>query len=248
MRLNIRFIIMVFFLYSCNNDNSFSISKIIDGNTIELTNGVIVSLTDVDKNQDNIKVLERYAKGNILLYDENNDEITNFSSDHISAVIFNSDGDCVNKLLVGVKEITKNEVPVTPDNAPAKDKTIVHMQREDGVLKIPAEINGVSLYFIFDTGASLISISSTEADNLYNQGKLQNSDFIGKGQFSDANGDISEGTIINLSSVKIGDRILHDVQACVVQNQNAPLLFGQSALQKFGKVSIDYEKDEITFE
>ena len=60
--------------------------------------------------------------------------------------------------------------------------------------------------------------------------------------------DISEGTIINLTSVKIGNRVLNDVQACVIQVQNAPLLFGQSALQKFGKVSIDYDRNEITFE
>ena len=52
----------------------------------------------------------------------------------------------------------------------------------------------------------------------------------------------------NLSSVIIGNRELNDVQACVSQGQNAPLLFGQSALQKFGKVSIDYDSSEITFE
>ena len=248
MRFKYLISIAILLINSCNNSNSYSVSKIVDGNTIELTNGVIVSLADIDKSQDNIKILEKYTKGNILLYDENNDEIANFSSDHISAIVFNSDGDCINKLLTGVKEITKKEVPITPENIPAKDKTVVHMEREDGILKIPAEINGVPLYFIFDTGASLISISTTEASNLYNQGKLNNSDFIGKGEFSDANGNISEGTIINLSTVKIGDRILQDVQACVVQNQDAPLLFGQSALQKFGKVSIDYKKDEISFE
>ncbi len=98
------------------------------------------------------------------------------------------------------------------------------------------------MYFIFDTGASLVSISSKEAAALYAQGKIKESDLIGKGQFADANGNISEGTIINLSSVKIGDRILENVEACIVQNQDAPLLFGQSALQKFGKISIDYNK------
>ena len=116
------------------------------------------------------------------------------------------------------------------------------------MLEIPVMINGVEMYFIFDTGAGLISISQSVADDLYNKGKLRDSDFIGKGQFSDANGDITEGTIINLSSVTIGNRELNDVQACVIQGQNAPLLFGQSALQKFGKVSIDYNTNEITFE
>lgn len=102
--------------------------------------------------------------------------------------------------------------------------------------------------FIFDTGAGLISISATEAAFLYKQGKLKEQDFIGKANFVDANGDISEGTIINLSTIKIGDRVISNIQASVVDNMVAPLLFGQSALEKFGKVSIDYSKMEITFE
>jgi hypothetical protein len=30
-----------------------------------------------------------------------NEEIKDFTSDHISALVYNSDGDCVNSLLVG---------------------------------------------------------------------------------------------------------------------------------------------------
>jgi aspartyl protease family protein len=57
-----------------------------------------------------------------------------------------------------------------------------------------------------------------------------------------------KGLLLTSSSVTIGNRELNDVRACVTQGQNAPLLFGQSALQKFGKVSIDYSTNEITFE
>lgn len=115
-------------------------------------------------------------------------------------------------------------------------------------MKIPISINEVELYFIFDTGASLITISLTEAIFLYKNGKLQDDDFVGKANFIDANGDISEGTIINLKTVKIGKKIIYNIKASVVHNLNAPLLFGQSALEKFGKISIDYNKGEITFE
>jgi aspartyl protease family protein len=64
----------------------------------------------------------------------------------------------------------------------------------------------------------------------------------------DANGDISVGSLIILREVQIGNKVLHDVQATVMANQNAPLLMGQSALEKFGRISIDYEKGEISFE
>jgi aspartyl protease family protein len=130
-----------------------------------------------------------------------------------------------------------------------RPRTIVKMVRDDGgVYKIPVEIDGTEMYFIFDTGAGMISISRTEANFLYKQGKLFKEDILGKANFVDANGDISEGTIINLKEVRLGRKSLYNIEASVVGNLTAPLLFGQSALEKFGKVSIDYSKLEITFE
>ena len=130
----------------------------------------------------------------------------------------------------------------------SEGKTIVKMEKTNGVYQIPVEVNGVNMFFIFDTGASKISISETEAVFLYKQGKLTKDDIKGTANFSDANGDISEGTIIILSTVKIGNKVLKNIEASVVQNLNAPLLFGQSALEKFGKISIDNRRGEIIFE
>jgi len=127
-------------------------------------------------------------------------------------------------------------------------KTVVKMEKINGVYQIPVEVNGVKMLFIFDTGASTISISETEANFLYKQGNLTDDDIKGTANFSDANGDISEGTIIVLETVRIGDRVLKNVTASVVHNLNAPLLFGQSALGKFGTISIDNNKGEISFE
>jgi aspartyl protease family protein len=104
------------------------------------------------------------------------------------------------------------------------------------------------MYFIFDTGAGMISISSVEATFLYKQGRLKDEDFVGKADFLDANGNISEDAIIVLKEVTIGNRTIRNIQASVVGNAKAPLLFGQSALEKFGKISIDYNKGEISFE
>lgn len=128
------------------------------------------------------------------------------------------------------------------------EKTVVKMVKLNGVYQIPVEVDGVNMFFIFDTGASTISISETEAIFLYKQGKLKDNDIKGTSNFSDANGDISEGTVIVLTTVKIGDRTLNNIEASVVHNLNAPLLFGQTALEKFGKISIDNKMGEITFE
>ena len=127
-------------------------------------------------------------------------------------------------------------------------KTVVKMNKKNGVYEVPIEINGSKMFFIFDTGASDITISLTEATFLYKQGTLTDDDFLGTQQYQIADGSISEGTIINLKTVKIGNRTLTNVQSSVVHNMGAPLLFGQSALARFGKVTIDYNRGEITFE
>ncbi|THU39446.1 hypothetical protein FAM09_13150 [Niastella caeni] len=127
-------------------------------------------------------------------------------------------------------------------------KTVVKMEKENGVYKIPVTINGANMTFIFDTGAGLISISNVEASYLYKQGKLTADDIMGEANFVDANGDISVGTIIRLKEVSISNRTIYNIQASVVDNSVAPLLFGQSALEQFGKISIDYSNNTITFE
>lgn len=123
---------------------------------------------------------------------------------------------------------------------------VIHMRKEGGVYVIPVKINGVPMDFIFDTGASYISISMTEANFLYKSGSLKLEDIVSTVDFQDAEGEISEGTIIKLRTVQLGSKTLHNIEASVVHNQSAPLLMGQSALSKFGTVTIDNANGTIT--
>ena len=125
--------------------------------------------------------------------------------------------------------------------------TKVEMRKEGGVYLVPIVVNGLNLDFVFDTGASSISISAAEATVMARQGKITNDDVVGQAQFSDANGDVSVGTVILLRTVQIGDITLENVEATVVDNIQAPLLLGQTALAKFGKVTIDYNNNTIEF-
>lgn len=125
--------------------------------------------------------------------------------------------------------------------------TKVEMRKEGGVYLVPIVVNGLNLDFIFDTGASSISISAAEATVMARQGKITDEDIVGQAQFSDANGDVSVGTVILLRTVQIGDITLENVEASVVDNIQAPLLLGQTALAKFGKVTIDYNNNTIEF-
>lgn len=126
-------------------------------------------------------------------------------------------------------------------------QTKIHMRRENGVYLVPITVNGLNLDFIFDTGASSICLSSAEALVMLRQGKISQEDILGQQQFMDATGGISVGTTIRLRSVEIGGIELRDVEATVVDNIQAPLLLGQTALAKFGRVTIDYDHNTIEF-
>lgn len=139
-------------------------------------------------------------------------------------------------------------IPETSSSQHNHGKSVVKMNKENGVYHVPCKINGTEMEFIFDTGASDITMSLTEALFLYKQGKLKDEDFQGTQQYQVADGSIHEGMIVNLRKVEIGNWELNNVQASIVDNMEAPLLLGQSALAAFGKISIDYYRNEITFE
>lgn len=70
-------------------------------------------------------------------------------------------------------------------------------------------------------------------------GYLDKKDVVGSHSFQDANGNVFEGTIINIRQVDFGELKLENVRAFVVRNQKAPLLLGQSVLSRLGKIEID---------
>ncbi len=123
----------------------------------------------------------------------------------------------------------------------------IAFRKANGVLYIPVRINGVDMEAIFDTGASDIVISSIEALFMKKQGKLLEEDIQGEAYYQIADGSIAVGTVINLRNVQIGSVMIENVQATVVNNIEAPLLFGQSALENFGRVNIDYKNQVIEF-
>ena len=121
------------------------------------------------------------------------------------------------------------------------------MTRKNGVYTIPVKINNHEMEFILDTGASDILISSLEAVFLIKQGSLTEDDILGQEAYSMANGAIEVGTVVNLRQVQIGAKIIHNVRATVVDNIAAPLLCGQSALARFGKITINYDTGILEF-
>jgi clan AA aspartic protease (TIGR02281 family) len=131
---------------------------------------------------------------------------------------------------------------------PEKEETVTEIavkRNPGGTFEIPCDINGLALQMVFDIGASDVTISSVEADFMFKNGYLSEKDIKGKTYYQIANGQISEGTTITLREVKIGDAVLHNVDASVVKSQRAPLLLGQSAMERFGAITIDNQNNKL---
>ena len=147
-----------------------------------------------------------------------------YEEKHLQEIAADADGDD------SAYELKVEEIPFT---------------QESGVCKVKCAINGLPLHFIFDTGAADVSISSVEATFMAKNDFLSSSDIIGKQNYQTADGNITEGTIINLKDVKLGSLHLNNIKASVVRNQAAPLLLGQSVLSKLGKIDIDNTKNVL---
>ena len=131
---------------------------------------------------------------------------------------------------VSKKELIISEIPFT---------------KEDGICKVKCQINGLPLHFVFDTGASDVTLSIVEATFMMKNGYLSKNDVIGNQRYMDANGDVNVGTVINIKNVNFGGLDLNNIRASVVRNQKAPLLLGQSVLARLGKIEIDNAKKVI---
>lgn len=117
-------------------------------------------------------------------------------------------------------------------------ETIIEMEAQGGVYRIPCMVNGAKMKFIFDTGASNVCLSLVMAEYLYDNEFIDDDDILGFGQSSVADGRIVDHIKIRLKDIQIGNSHLNNVEAIVVASQNAPLLMGQSALNKLGSYTI----------
>jgi clan AA aspartic protease (TIGR02281 family) len=146
-------------------------------------------------------------------------------------------------LIAEYKQIHQTEMSKVGVGLPEESVAVVSeidmKKMYGGTYEIPCSVNGLPLKMIFDTGAADVTISSVEANFMLKNGYLTYNDVKGKKRYQTARGDIHEGTVLKLKEVKLGDAVLKNIEASVVHSQQAPLLLGQSVLEKFGTITID---------
>lgn len=122
---------------------------------------------------------------------------------------------------------------------PRGERIGIKMHKKGGVYEIPCIVNGLKMNFIFDTGASNVCISLTEALFMYKNGYITDDDLGEKSYSKVADGSIVANMQLNLKTIEIEGLVLNNVDAVVVASMEAPLLLGQSAIQQIGKIEID---------
>lgn len=122
------------------------------------------------------------------------------------------------------------ELPVSTGNAGAsagRGTRITLHESGGGHFMTAGQINGRTVQFMVDTGATIIAMSALDADRAgitYKNGQPV--------QMSTANG-VAQGWRIKLSTVRVGDVEVFDVDAVVTPQAMPFLLLGNSFLSRF---------------
>jgi clan AA aspartic protease (TIGR02281 family) len=115
----------------------------------------------------------------------------------------------------------------------------IKMEKQGGVFTVPCKVNGLPLRFIFDTGASGVTISLEEAKFMAKHGQLNTEDILWPKGYQTANGEVSVGLDIILREVEFGGITLKNVVASIIEGDDVPLLLGQSVLSRIGQFQVD---------
>ena len=127
-------------------------------------------------------------------------------------------------------------------------KERIPLTRSEGVYSVPVHLNGVMwAQFTVDSGAADVMLRMDVAQALLNSGTLRREDFLSGANYRYADGSRTHNQRFLLRTLQIGNRVLRDV-ACAVSTQHASMLLGQSALEKLGKFSFDYTRQELVLE
>lgn len=143
----------------------------------------------------------------------------------------------------------ESSIKVSNDVISTERSSTVKMEKANGIYHVPVVINGVlKISFIFDSGASDVSISSDVALTLIKTGTLNESDFIGSQKYRFADGSTATSKTFIIRELKIGNKTLKNVKASISNSIDSPMLLGQSVLERFGTFTIDNKNHTIKIE
>lgn len=160
-------------------------------------------------------------------------------------------GNVVGLGVVGQQDVSFDYLVIKQDSyfKASTQKTEINLKKIGGVYEVPVELNGVlKIDFIFDSGASDVSISADVAMTLIKTGTIKEGDWLSDARYYFADGSSAKSKRFKLKSVKIGNKIVYDVVCSISNSLDAPMLLGQSVLSKFGRYTFDYKEEKLIIE
>lgn len=115
-----------------------------------------------------------------------------------------------------------------------------------GVYEIPIVLNDVlKINFIFDSGASEVSLSPDVALTLIKTGTILESDWLQSQTFRFADGSVAKSDRFMIRKFKIGNQVLTNVEASIANSIEAPILLGQNVMKRLGNYMIDTDNQTL---
>ena len=123
--------------------------------------------------------------------------------------------------------------------------TSIPMRIEGGTYVIPVLINdAITLDFVVDSGAADVSIPADVVSTLMRTKTLKETDFLGEKTYVLADGSKVPSPTFVIRSLKVGNKVLENVNGSVV-SVNGSLLLGQTFLSRFKSWSVDNTKHAL---
>jgi aspartyl protease family protein len=161
---------------------------------------------------------------------------------HMGVTVLSTSGDQAVVEIKGQKHtlrIGDSQVSFGGSGGPPRGNRIVMTAASDGHFLSQGTINGRAVQFMVDTGASVIGLGASEAERVglnYRSGQQV--------RLRTANGE-TIGWRVKLSSVRIGDVEIYEVDAVVSPEPMAYVLLGNSFLSRF---QMKRENDQMVLE
>jgi clan AA aspartic protease (TIGR02281 family) len=140
-------------------------------------------------------------------------------------------------------EHERNAPPEEPIEHVAMTKTLA------GVFVVAAEINGIKLDFMVDSGAATVMVPAGVLERMRRDGTVTNEDILDPQIFTIADGTHRTWTAFMIRSLKVGGVVVQNIRGGAIESSEriTPLL-GQSFLARLQSWSIDNARLELVIE
>jgi len=141
---------------------------------------------------------------------------------------------------VGSPKVAATTPPLSPVvNKKTSSVVEVPLREDSGIFVVPVEINGaITLDFAVDSGAGNVTIPADVYYTLRRTGTIKDSDIVGQRTVVLADGSQSKLPTFTIRSLRVGDKIIENVNASVLPLEGQ-LLLGQSFFARFKSWSLD---------